>query len=101
MEIIDPVCKMTIKEVDAAGTSSHGETIYYFCSKACKDKFDENPEAFIGEESSGDRKEISGTGEIFTCPMHPEVRQEGPGSCPKCGMALELVAPSITSSKTD
>jgi Cu+-exporting ATPase len=101
VEIIDPVCKMTIKEEDAAGTSTHGEFTYYFCSEACKDKFDKDPDSFFGEETPSAKTEISKKGEIFTCPMHPEVRQEGPGSCPKCGMALEPVAPSIRPTKTE
>jgi Cu+-exporting ATPase len=101
MEIIDPVCKMTIDEEDAAGTSTQGELVYYFCSEACKIKFDENPGSFIGEEAPGGKEEISKKGEIFTCPMHPEVRQEGSGSCPKCGMALEPATPLITPAKTE
>lgn len=88
MEIIDPVCKMTIQEEDAASTSTHGEFVYYFCSKACKEKFEKNPDSFLGEESPPVIAEIPEKGEIFTCPMHPEVRQECPGSCPKCGMHL-------------
>jgi Cu+-exporting ATPase len=101
MEFRDPVCNMTINKENAAGKSHHGGIIYYFCSEACKGKFDENPDSFIGEESASLREETSGKGEIFTCPMHPEVRQEGPGSCPKCGMALESLTPSIAPSKTE
>ncbi len=101
MEIIDPVCKMTIEDEDAVGTSTHDESTYYFCSKACKEKFDKNPDSFIGEKAPAAAADIPQKGEIFTCPMHPEVRQEGPGSCPKCGMALEPATPSIAPSRTE
>ncbi|MEF9426032.1 MAG: heavy metal translocating P-type ATPase [Candidatus Mariimomonas ferrooxydans] len=97
----DPVCGMEIEEKDALGMSEYKGKIYYFCSEVCKDKFDKNPSAFIDTGISVSKKKTSGKGEIFTCPMHPEVRQEGPGSCPKCGMALEPVAPSITPAKTE
>ena len=97
----DPVCGMEVNKKNATGTSVHEGVTYYFCAETCKDKFDKNPSAFIGTESPVSEEKASEKGEIFTCPMHPEVRQEGPGSCPKCGMALEPVAPSITPSKTE
>jgi Cu+-exporting ATPase len=101
MEIIDPVCKMTINKDDAAGTSTHAGVTYHFCSTACKDKYDTNPESFTGEETNSAKAKILKKGGIFTCPMHPEVQQEGQGSCPNCGMALEPCIPSITPSKTE
>ncbi len=101
MKTIDPVCKMTIEEEDATGTSSHNGSTYHFCSPSCKVKFDKNPDTFTGDTVSGPEKETSAKGETFTCPMHPEVRQEGPGSCPKCGMALEQAVPSLAPSKTE
>ncbi len=97
MKVTDPVCKMTIEEEDAAFTSSHKGTIYYFCSKNCKDRFDKDTDLFIKVESAG----TSETKGIYTCPMHPEVEQEGPGSCTKCGMGLEPVIPSISTFKTE
>ncbi len=83
---------MTIEDEDAAGISTHGELNYYFCSKACKEKFDKTPDSFIGEDEPSAKAEILKEGAVYTCPMHPEVLQEGPGSCPKCGMALEPMA---------
>ncbi len=77
-------------EVDrslAAGTSHYNGSTYYFCSPGCKQKFDANPAAYVGEAPKPRPAAPAGT--IYTCPMHPEVRQEGPGTCPKCGMALE------------
>jgi len=92
MKVTDPVCKMTIEDKDAVATSTYKGTTYYFCSKICKDRFEAAPESFISI------KEVSvphEKGVIYTCPMHSEVRQEGPGSCPKCGMALEPLTPSM------
>ncbi len=101
MERIDPVCNMTIEEKDAVGTSSHEGITHYFCSKACNEKFDENPGLFIGDKAPSAMTDISKEGETYTCPMHPEVRQEGPGSCTQCGMALEPIAPPMTPARTE
>lgn len=97
----DPVCGMTIEEKDAVGISVHEDVTYYFCSEVCRDKFVKNPSEFIGAGVLVSEREASKKDEIFTCPMHPEIRQEEPGSCKKCGMALEPVAPSITPAKTE
>jgi Cu+-exporting ATPase len=97
MKVKDPVCNMTIEEKDAAGTSTHRGTTYYFCSTNCKEKFDKAPESFAGERPV----ETPVEGAVYTCPMDPEVRQDEPGPCPKCGMALEPVMPTITLAKTE
>ncbi len=87
----DPVCGMKVDPAEAAGTRQYQGQTYYFCSKGCKAKFDRRPEAHLtpqatpAPQSSGDTRE-------YTCPMDPEVRQIGPGPCPKCGMALEPVS---------
>ena len=89
MQVIDPVCNMTIEDKDAVATSTtYKGTTYYFCSKHCKGDFDKNPEAFVGEKTPS-TKTVSEKGVIHTCPMHPEVQRVGHGSCPRCGMALE------------
>lgn len=91
-EVIDPVCGMTVVPDKAAGSFEHNGTTYFFCNKHCLNKFKDDPESFIGVE---DKREAASPVEgatadnIYTCPMHPEVRKEGSGSCPKCGMALE------------
>ncbi|KAF0145704.1 MAG: Cu2+-exporting ATPase [Nitrospirae bacterium] len=91
MKVTDPVCKMEIEDKDAAGKAAYKGTTYFFCSSSCKNKFTGNPASFLDEkQSSVLGKELSKDEAIYTCPMHPEVRQPSAGLCPKCGMALEL-----------
>jgi Cu+-exporting ATPase len=88
----DPVCGMQVDPATAAGTSQYRGQTFYFCSKGCKTKFDARPDAYLaphappapapGPDGAADTRE-------YTCPMHPEVQQVGPGACPICGMALE------------
>jgi Cu+-exporting ATPase len=98
----DPVCGMDVNPAAAAGKSEFESRTYYFCSKSCKAKFDADPARYVGKIDSPvmaqDREPAApnvplGVGTIYTCPMHPEVRQDRPGSCRKCGMALEPDAP--------
>ena len=99
MQVIDPVCKMTIEDKDAVGNSTFKGTTYYFCTEQCKENFDRNPEAYLEDISPVPiSKPILGLGTCtgYTCPMHPEVKQADFGSCPQCGMALEPVTPSLS-----
>ncbi|MEO7132694.1 MAG: heavy metal translocating P-type ATPase [Vicinamibacterales bacterium] len=89
-EVVDPVCGMTISPADAVGTVEHGRHIYHFCSDSCIGRFRANPSEFVGGMKPPAISEGNADAE-YTCPMHPEVRQKGPGSCPICGMALEPV----------
>ena len=92
VKLIDPVCGMSVTE-GSEHHHIHESVDYYFCSSACRQKFTEQPEKYLNpaeEHFSGKHSESA----IYTCPMHPEVEQQEPGSCPKCGMALE--AKSIT-----
>src|SRR5579864_5748618 len=87
-EVLDPVCGMTISPEDAVGTHTHRGITYHFCNPGCLEKFKADPESYLApakEESIPQRNERA----EYTCPMDPEVRQLGPGTCPKCGMALE------------
>nr|WP_263854076.1 heavy metal translocating P-type ATPase [Sphingomonas parva] len=83
-------------DVDPATTAHHATHAgheYHFCSAGCRTKFVGNPDAYLGNEP---RPEPQATpGAMWTCPMHPEIRQEGPGTCPICGMALEPEEPSL------
>jgi Cu+-exporting ATPase len=89
----DPVCGMTVDPAHAAGTSTHDGRKYYFCSKGCKAKFDADPSAYVEEKKQPAPVAMKGgdssKGAEWTCPMHPEIVRDAPGSCPICGMALE------------
>ena len=89
-EVLDPVCGMTISPDDAVGHVDYKGQTYYFCSQSCLDQFRATPEAFLGDRPSTAVTPADMERE-YTCPMDPEVRQKGPGACPKCGMALEPV----------
>jgi P-type Cu+ transporter len=102
---IDPVCGMTVRPGSAAGSFNYQGQTYYFCSTHCLGKFRTDPERFlnqlaesmpvqpVGIQRAKTRAPVTET--AYTCPMHPEVRTQGPNSCPKCGMTLEpLTAPA-------
>jgi Cu+-exporting ATPase len=97
--VLDPVCGMTIDPATAAGSSPHGGETIYFCSLHCKAKFDANPAAYTGEAARP--KPVTAPGAMYVCPMDPEIRQDHPGACPKCGMALEPESPSAPTTKTE
>ncbi|HVS17633.1 MAG TPA: HAD-IC family P-type ATPase, partial [Planctomycetota bacterium] len=88
---IDPVCGMQVP-LDAPLWSEHDGARYVFCAASCKQRFDADPRSFVGDASRAEPP--ADPDATYTCPMHPEVRQLGPGTCPKCGMALEPTAPS-------
>ena len=81
----DPVCGMDVDPHNAKHTATHQGRPYYFCSAGCRGKFLGDPARYINPREA----EPVPAGATYTCPMHPEVRQEGPGACPICGMALE------------
>ncbi|HYG26322.1 MAG TPA: heavy metal translocating P-type ATPase, partial [Caulobacteraceae bacterium] len=81
----DPVCGMKVDPHATAHRTTHEGHPFYFCSAGCKTRFEADPDKYLGER----KPEPVVPGAIYTCPMHPEVRQEGPGACPICGMALE------------
>src|SRR5690349_5415909 len=85
----DPVCGMTVTIATAKNKTEHAGHTYYFCSQRCLGKFTAEPGRYLAPPKvAGPAKPVK-PGTIFTCPMHPEIRQEGPGACPICGMALE------------
>ncbi|RUO98580.1 heavy metal translocating P-type ATPase [Hyphomicrobium sp.] len=91
----DPVCGMSVDPLTAKNAYAHAGQTYYFCSSRCKDKFISAPEQFLAPAQSAGTPSMP-AGAIYTCPMHPQIRQIGPGTCPICGMALE---PEIASSE--
>ncbi|MEQ9464465.1 MAG: heavy metal translocating P-type ATPase [Haliea sp.] len=82
----DPVCGMTVDAATAKHHSEYQGQTWHFCAARCREQFEAEPERYLGE-----RPEPAAAipGAIYTCPMHPEVRQQGPGDCPICGMGLE------------
>jgi Cu+-exporting ATPase len=83
----DPVCGMTVDPATAKHRADHSGTTYYFCSAGCRAKFVADPSRYLAMRPKPAAPAPAGT--IYTCPMHPQIRQLGPGSCPICGMALE------------
>ena len=113
---VDPVCGMTVSG-DTPLHADYAQKTYFFCSEHCLHNFTERPEAYLGEAfgvdgphhvsaepaSTEHSSAFAGTAAIehlYTCPMHPEVRQGRPDSCPKCGMALEPESPVLAASGT-
>src|SRR5262245_29978460 len=98
----DPVCGMTVDPATTPHRHSHGGRDYYFCSAGCQKRFSADPQRYLDKiQRSHGHGAPHGHGAqppapakldaIYTCPMHPEIRQIGPGTCPICGMALEPV----------
>lgn len=87
-KVKDPVCGMDVDPATAKGKSEYQGQDYFFCNTKCKSKFDADPQALVGLKKA---PEPVKAGVEYTCPMHPQVRQIGPGNCPICGMSLEPV----------
>ncbi len=103
---IDPVCGMETNDKDAFTPVEYEGGVYYFCSDNCRGKFEADPVSFATNKAVTDENEQQETksetaGASYTCPMHPEVVQDKPGSCPKCGMALEAMMPVAPASHTE
>jgi Cu+-exporting ATPase len=86
----DPVCGMTVDPATAKHHALHEGRDYFFCGAGCKAKFTADPQKYLGKREP----EPAVEGAIYTCPMHPQIRQAGPGACPICGMALEPEMPA-------
>ncbi|WP_410053197.1 heavy metal translocating P-type ATPase [Bradyrhizobium sp. SZCCHNR1015] len=85
-KVIDPVCGMSVDPATSKHRFEHAGHAFHFCSAGCRTKFAAEPDKYLGEREPPPEMPA---GTIYTCPMHPEIRQEGPGTCPICGMALE------------
>src|SRR5262249_45001556 len=93
---IDPVCGMQVAPGPDTPRSEHAGRSYWFCCASCLQRFQAEPERFLAPRetrNSSATTRRAGAGS-YTCPMHPEIRRDGPGDCPKCGMALEPLVPS-------
>jgi P-type Cu+ transporter len=88
----DPVCGMTVDPYKTPHRHAYHDHTYYFCSNGCRTKFAAEPEKYLDKKAAAAPAVAPGT--IYTCPMHPQIRQVGPGSCPICGMALEPLEPT-------
>ena len=129
-QVADPVCGMSVDPTTTDHTLNHDGQHFYFCSVGCKDKFQAAPDQYAGDDRhdaaghdgcdhggrdhggrdhaghaapAGSRPPTPGAGDAveYTCPMHPEIRQEGPGACPICGMALEPVVVTADSGPSE
>ncbi|MBI1211149.1 MAG: heavy metal translocating P-type ATPase [Alphaproteobacteria bacterium] len=90
VKVRDPVCGMSVDPAKTAHHATYKGAEYHFCNPRCREKFVANPQAYLGGDANKEPAEKPvKQGVIYTCPMHPEIRQVGPGSCPICGMALE------------
>ena len=92
-DLKDPVCGMKVTP-QSAHTLKHEGRPYYFCSAKCQGKFAANPLQYLVSTAPADSAPAT-AGTVYTCPMHPEIRQDHPGNCPKCGMTLEPLLPEI------
>jgi len=89
--MVDPVCGMTVDPHASEHRASHQGHTYYFCSAGCQNKFKADPAKYVSGQGGQKAHAPVPEGTIYTCPMHPEIRQPGPGNCPICGMALEPI----------
>lgn len=97
--ITDPVCGMQVLE-NSEFRLMHKSTEYLFCSDHCLHKFHQEPDRYLQGDSANNVSD-SENAALYTCPMHPEIQQQGPGSCPKCGMALEPMGVPVVDSTTE
>jgi P-type Cu+ transporter len=107
-QVVDPACGMKVDPVKSAGSFEYKGTTYHFCGLRCLEKFKNDPDGVLARgvpkavpKKSSAPMPVGPGAPLYTCPMHPEIRQNHPESCPKCGMALESVAPAQPLSKTE
>lgn len=90
--VTDPVCGMQVDPATSKHQATHEGVTHHFCSARCRERFVADPQKYLSPQ---DEPAPAPAGTIYTCPMHPEIRQDHPGSCPLCGMALEPEMPSL------
>jgi cation transport ATPase/YHS domain-containing protein len=89
--VIDPVCRMIVDPARTRHRAEHEGATYFFCGPECREKFVADPARFLAPKAEAPSPKAAPSGTIYTCPMHPQIRQVGPGNCPICGMTLEPV----------
>jgi Cu+-exporting ATPase len=87
-KVLDPVCGMIVDPATSKHRFDYHGRTFHFCSAGCRSKFAASPETYLDKSKAAPKDSVP-DGTVYTCPMHPEIRQIGPGSCPICGMALE------------
>ncbi|OYY91883.1 MAG: copper-translocating P-type ATPase [Sphingomonas sp. 28-66-16] len=92
-KVTDPVCGMSVDPAKTKYHADHDGHSYHFCSAGCRSKFVADPETYLSDKPLPQPQAVPGA--IWTCPMHPQIRQVGPGTCPICGMALEPENPTL------
>ena len=92
-KVTDPVCGMTVDPAKTAHHADYDGDSYHFCSAGCRSKFIAAPETYFGDQPLA--APIAAPGTLWTCPMHPQIRADGPGTCPICGMSLEPADPTL------
>jgi Cu+-exporting ATPase len=97
----DPVCGMDVDPSDSAGKSTLQGKTFHFCSTHCLQEFNSDPGKYLESPKKSKQASSSSSEAIYTCPMHPEIRQKGPGSCPICGMNLEPLEISLHENSPD
>jgi Cu+-exporting ATPase len=96
-QVKDPACGMWVDPQTAKHRAEADGTAYFFCSSKCREKFVAEPARYLSPDASAPPSMPTSTGTIYTCPMHPQIRQIGPGACPICGMSLE---PEVATAET-
>lgn len=99
--VVDPVCGMRVVADAREHTAEYDGETFVFCSNSCKTRFQARPEQFLGPGPTEAAADSGAAEEIYTCPMHPEIQQVGPGNCPLCGMALEPKGVPLTAGPSE
>ncbi|HVB90041.1 MAG TPA: YHS domain-containing protein, partial [Beijerinckiaceae bacterium] len=94
--VTDPVCGMMVDPTKTKHRAEHDGRPYFFCSARCREKFVADPKVYLTSHAE-QRAKPAALDAVYTCPMHPQIRQAGPGACPICGMALEPETPTAIS----
>jgi Cu+-exporting ATPase len=100
-KVTDPVCGMQVDPAATPHHANHAGHEFHFCSARCRERFVAAPEQYLGHQTEEPTPAVAQPGTIYTCPMHPQIRQDHPGTCPICGMALEPLLPSADESNPE